>query len=305
MSFDVIIPTYKPGEKFSRLLQMMRKQTVKLNRLIIMNTEEKFWKKEFEDIYPLEVHHIKRADFDHGGTRRAAAGLSDAEFFVCMTEDAIPADDRLFEMLLAPFNDPKVGASYARQIVDAAAGEIERYTRLFNYPAKSSVKSRADIEKLGIKAYFLSDVCAMYRKSAYTEAGGFVKQAVFAEDMLMASALMDKGYCVAYAADARVIHYHEYTAAEQFHRNFDMGAGQADFDEVFGKVKSESEGVKYVKKTVAHLNKCGKPGEAVKFIWQSGAKYMGYRLGKKYKSLPKSMVLKMCSNRGYFEKVLK
>ena len=61
------------------------------------------------------------------------------------------------------------------------------------------------------------------------------------------------GYAVAYAADAKVIHSHNYSCMQQFHRNFDLGVSQAEHPEVFEGIKSESEGIKLVKQTAAHL----------------------------------------------------
>ena len=43
---DVIIPTYHPGREFSALLDRLMKQTMPVHRIIVMNTEEAFWKKE-------------------------------------------------------------------------------------------------------------------------------------------------------------------------------------------------------------------------------------------------------------------
>lgn len=35
---DVIIPTYKPDEKFDRLMKMLGEQTYPIERILIMNT---------------------------------------------------------------------------------------------------------------------------------------------------------------------------------------------------------------------------------------------------------------------------
>lgn len=40
---DVIIPTYKPGKKFPRLLKVLGPQTYPMERIIVMNTEEAYW----------------------------------------------------------------------------------------------------------------------------------------------------------------------------------------------------------------------------------------------------------------------
>ena len=40
---DVVIPTYKPDEKFDRLMQMLQKQTYPIGTILIMNTEKRFF----------------------------------------------------------------------------------------------------------------------------------------------------------------------------------------------------------------------------------------------------------------------
>ena len=42
MIIDVIIPTYKPNETFKQLVDILERQTVPINRIIVMNTEEKY-----------------------------------------------------------------------------------------------------------------------------------------------------------------------------------------------------------------------------------------------------------------------
>ena len=71
MTVDVLIPVYKPDRRFARLLQMLKKQTVLPNRIIIMNTEKAYWNADgYRDIPGMEVHHLTKEEFDHGGTWR-------------------------------------------------------------------------------------------------------------------------------------------------------------------------------------------------------------------------------------------
>ena len=39
--------------------------------------------------------------------------------------------------------------------------------------------------------------------------------------------------CIAYEAEARVLHSHNYTNMQQLRRNFDLGVSQAEHPEVF------------------------------------------------------------------------
>lgn len=301
MRFDLIIPTYKPDKKFELLLKWIGRQTRQPDRIIVINTEEDLWKKP--EVWPsqMEVTHITREAFNHGGTRKMAAQMSDAPVFVCMTQDAVPADEHVFEELLRALEDDTIGVAYARQLAGDEVGVIEKYTRRFNYPAESQIKRKADEEKMGIKTWFCSDVCAAWRKSAWLEAGGFVERTIFNEDMLMAQKLVELGYGVTYQASSRVVHAHRYTCKQQFQRNFDLGVSHCEFKEVFSLVSSESEGIRMVKKTLKYLLKTGHWYLVPELIAQSGAKYLGYRLGKMYDKMPLKLVLKLSATPSYFK----
>lgn len=304
--YDVIIPVYKPDLKLNQLIMALERQTWPAKKIILINTEKKYW----DSVYPkdevlqlgsnIELHHITEAEFNHGATRNYGAALSTAEFFVCMTDDAIPAEEHLMECLLSGFRDDSIGVSYARQLPDQDCGVIETYTRSFNYPSESRVKSAEDIETMGIKAFFASNVCAAYRKACFTKLGGFPEHTIFNEDMIFARHLLDAGYRISYAADAMVIHSHNYSGIQQFHRNFDLGVSHAEYPDVFGNVKTESEGMRLVKQTCSHLCKIGKPWLIVKLFWQSGCKYAGYFWGKRYQKLSKKMVIKCSMNKKYW-----
>ena len=308
MKVDVVIPTYKPTEHLISLFHYMSKQTVKPNKVIVINTEKEYWDKFFEpyDIlakYPfVELHHISKVEFDHGKTRNYGVSFSDAELFLMMTDDAVPEDEHLIENLVKNFENPQVGISYARQLPHDGCRIIEKYTRIFNYPPKSCLKGAKDIETLGIKAFFASNVCSMYRRKTFDELGGFINRTIFNEDMIYARRMIDAGYLIAYESKAMVKHSHNYSGRMQFKRNFDLGVSHADNPEIFGDVKSEGEGIKLVKETAKFLCKKLMPWLVVKLVYHSGCKYMGYRLGKRYKSLPTKIVYLCTMNREYFTK---
>lgn len=305
---DVIIPAYKPDRKFIGLIEKLETQSYPVNRIIVMNTEQKYWdalvyeNETWKNYSNLEVYHISRREFDHGRTRREGVRKSDAPIFIMMTQDALPADDKLIEHLIAPLAQENIAAAYARQLPGEASGPIEKYTRAFNYPAASSIKYKEDKEKLGIKTYFCSNVCAAYRREIYEKQGGFVREAIFNEDMIYAAGCIESGYGIAYAADAEVIHSHEYSNRTQFHRNFDLGVSQADHPEVFEAVKSESEGMKLVGQTAKYLRENGYTRLIFPMYVTSFYKWLGYKLGKKYKKLSHKRIIKYTMNQAYWER---
>lgn len=299
---DVIIPTYHPDENTVLLVKKLLKQTYPIRKIHIIDTETGSFPKELEQLDDrIWITRIQPKEFDHGGTRHKGAMESTAEIVVYMTQDALPANDRLIEELVKPFDQKEVAAAYARQLPNAECKVIERYTRAFNYPETSRVKSLKDLDTLGIKTFFCSDVCAAYRKSVYESLGGFEEKVIFNEDMIMAARMIQSGASVAYVAEAKVIHSHNYGCVEQFKRNFDLAVSQAEHPEVFGQVKSESEGIKLVKDTARYLIRIHKPWLIISLVVKSGFKYLGYRFGKQYRMLPKRVILACTMNKRYWE----
>lgn len=307
MKIDVIIPSFRPAGRFLELICRLETQSVCLNRIIVMNTEKKELEKlvdipDFLKKHPKVVlSHLVREEFDHGATRRAGVLRSDAEIFVCMTQDALPADEYLIENLTKALQQQSdVAAAYARQLPEEDCNVIERYTRQFNYPEQPRLKGQADIPELGIKTFFCSNVCAAYRREIYDRLGGFVERTIFNEDMIYAARAVKAGYQIAYAADARVIHSHNYTARQQFSRNFDLGVSHAQYPEIFEDVPPEGEGMKLVKRTAAYLVK-NHPLQLPRLILHSAAKLVGYRLGKSYEKLPERLVRRCSMQKNYWK----
>lgn len=305
---DVIIPTYKPDYSLLTLIDDLEKQSLRPSHIIIMNTEEKYWNKLLEETKenPLEkydniiVKHVTKAEFDHGETRNQGVALSDSDFFLMMTQDAFPRDKMLISNL-AKALDRDVAAAYARQYPKSDCNLAERYSRKFNYPNEPMRKTQEDVDKLGIKTYFCSNVCAMYRRDVYNVIGGFTHRTIFNEDMVFAGNACQRGYAIMYVPEAGVIHSHNYTCMQQFHRNFDLGVSQTDHPEIFGRIKSETEGKKMVRQTIDHFRHIGKAHLIPGYILMCGFRWMGYKLGRNYKKLPMGVV-KVCSlNKEYWK----
>ena len=319
MKVDVIIPIYKPDDTLCLLLQKLQEQTFAVHKVILINTEEAYWKAALER-YPIQqildtadysylVEHTTTAEFDHGGTRQHGAELSDADVMIFMTQDAVPADCYLVDQLVAAVTGAdeagEVAVAYARQLPNADCHIVEQYTRSFNYPDVSRRKGKADIPELGIKAFFCSDVCAAYRKDIFETLGGFYSPMIFSEDMVYAAKAIEHDYCVVYAAEAKVFHSHNYTARQQFHRNFDLAVSQKMHPEVFERVSSESEGIRLVLNTIKYLCKIKKPWLVFELGTQCVGKYTGYLLGKRYEKLSRKQILKYTTSPAFWERYWK
>ena len=289
-AFDVVIPVYRPDQKLNQLLSMLARQKRRPEKVVLMVTRERDGADSLPEAcereygLPLEVHFLDRDEFDHGGTRNRGIRYCESEIVLCMTQDAVPADERMTEELLKPFFEDFCGAkagfsgereiliSYGRQLPGKGCGAIEQYTRAFNYPDQSRVKTAEDLFSLGIKTFFASDVCCAYDREKFWFEGGFISPAIFNEDMIFAGkAVLEEDYAVAYAAQARVYHSHNYTCMQQFKRYFDLAVSQTEHPEVFGGLASEGEGIRLVKKTAAYLLKKGRPWLMPGMVYSTGS----------------------------------
>ena len=305
MKVDAVIPAYKPGHDLRELVEKLLDQTVRLGRIIIINTDREYFdEKEYLIAPAVEVVHITKNEFDHAGTRDMGLRMSDADYVLFMTMDAIPKDNYLVEKLLSGFRRAdNIAVSYARQLPKKDCNRIEQITREFNYPAQSRVQTSDDIKELGIKAYFCSDVCAMYDTSIYRSLGGFKAPAIFNEDMVYAAGALDAGYAVSYCADALVYHSHNYTGRQYYRRNFDLGVSQADHPEIFERFNVKGTGMQLVRKSLAQICRSGTPADIIRLVYYSGMKYLGFRKGKNYHKLSLESCLKHTSDKEYWNRL--
>ena len=282
MQYAVIIPTLNPGKALITLLDAVREQTVPPAEIVVMDSESADGTAEkIREMPGVRFVTVKRSEFDHGGTRDAAARTCTAPFVVFMTQDALPADRRCMEELLRPFEDPRVAAVCARQTARPEAGAAEKAVRAFRYPDENDVWGKEDISRRGVKAYLLSDVCAAYRVSAYEAVGGFRHPIETNEDMLIAADFLDAGYRLAYRGNAVVLHSHSYTLRQEYERNRKIGQFLAKYGDRFSGGSMTGEGVAMVKSVSAGLVREGKVLEVIPFWMNCAARLLGNRSGRR------------------------
>jgi rhamnosyltransferase len=211
----------------------------------------------------------------------AAEMLPNSEILLYMTQDAVLDGENALANLLAAFDDPEVGAAYGRQLPRPEANAIEAHARGFNYPAASEIRALASRERIGIKAVFLSNSFAAYRRSALMAVGGFPANVILGEDTIVAARLLLAGYKIAYVAEACAFHSHSYTLAQEFKRYFDTGVLHSRerwlIDE-FG--HASGEGKRFVLSELRYLRQQD-PWQIPSALVRTLSKFVAYQLGRK------------------------
>jgi len=300
---SIIIPTYNAQSYLPKLLESIKNQSIKDFELIIIDSSSKDKTVEIAKQYTENVVAIPQREFDHGGTRAKAAQMAKGEVLVFLTQDALPFDEFAIDNIVKIFNDEKVGAVYGRQVSYEETSHFGKHLRVFNYKDTSYKRDKRDISQYGLKTAFLSDSFAAYRKSALESIGWFKDGLILGEDTYAGAKMILAGHTLAYVAEAKVYHSHSYTVTEEFKRYFDIGVfHQCEcwiLDE-FG--RAEGEGMKYIKSEIKYLLNHGAWYLLPEFFVRNGMKYLGYKLGQKYKKIPTWLIIKLSMHHRWWEK---
>lgn len=298
---SVIIPTLNAEQYIEKLLNMVNAQTdCDEVEVIVIDSESKDRTVEIAEKLGAKVINVERSKFDHGGTRNIAWRASKGDIICFLTQDALPTNTKYLANLTKGFSDDKVMMISGRQVPREDANPVEKLTRNFNYKTESFTRTKDDLPRLGIKTYFFSDACAAYRRSILTEMGGFEEPILTDEDMLMAARVINKGYAIGYAGDAEVYHSHNFKLSYHYKRNFDVAAFLVMYDGEIESGGTTGEGMKMVLYTIKSLLKHFKIISVFRCVFESGAKFLGNRAGRKYKSLSREAILKKTTNPNYW-----
>lgn len=266
----------------NNMLKMLQKQTIKPDEIIVADSQSDDKTLDIVKQYQeVSILTIKRNEFDHGGSRDLALRKSIGDYVLFFTQDAEIGNESYIENIIKNFEDPEVAVVCGRQIAKKNARAYERLIREFNYPAVRKVRTRNDIKTMGIKAFYMSDACSAYRRTAYLKIGGFEHPILTNEDMLIACHALKNGYKTVYDPNAYVYHSHNFSCKQEFKRNKDVARFMAMHKDEFDGINVDGEGMKLVKYVSVRLLKQFKIISFIHFGFICIAKFAGNRSGRK------------------------
>lgn len=299
---SIIIPTLEAAAYLPALEDAFDAQSLQPLEVIVVDSSSVDDTASVAAEYGWRCSVIARDTFDHGGTRNLGASLASGDTLVFLTQDALPADASWLANLVAPLAEPDVAASFSRQLPRSDARPREAFTRAQNYPPEPAVFTACDVERLGIKAMFFSNVSSAIRRAVFDEVGGFAERAILNEDGYFAARLLERGYRVRYEASSCVIHSHDYGIGMQFRRYFDIGVSHVEGPSLMRDARTTGAGVRFAREQLRHLATQGAWLEAALALSEAGAKYLAYRLGRSHERLPLAWRRRLGWNARYWEK---
>lgn len=218
MKVDIICPLYN-AEKYIYNLNsaLLNQKNVSIQNIKYILTESNDCSEEILKKLNAQYEVIDKKDFSHSLVREKAVKNSNADIICFVTQDIIIENNDWLENLIKPIINDEADACYSRQI--SKFNNIEKYTREYNYPDISMIKTKEDIKLLGLNAFFFSDASSAIKREIFIKLNGYDnKKLPINEDMYIAYKLIMNNYRIKYCADSVVYHSHNFTLKELYDR---------------------------------------------------------------------------------------
>lgn len=280
VKIDIICPLYNAEKYIDKLHDSFLKQKqVNINEIKYILTEcgdntEKILKKR-----KIKYKKIPKKDFSHSLVRERASINSSSDVLVFVTQDVVIKDDLWLYNLVKDIDDKNIVASYSRQLTKY--NNIEKYTRESNYPDKDVIKSKDDIEKLGLKTFFFSDASSAINTKLFKKLNGYDnKDLPISEDMYIAYKIIMNGYKIKYCSNSIVYHSHNFTLREIYDRYKLTGKffKENSYLDQYGTTGSGANLAKYILKRIFQEKRFNL---LLRYPFDMGARFIGMKVGKK------------------------
>jgi rhamnosyltransferase len=284
MSVDIICPLYNAENYVENLQNAIEMQNtyedVKNIRYIITkgndNTEELVSKiSKYNNKVVFKI--IEPKEFSHSLTREKEAFKCESDILVFITQDIFIEKCDWLNNLVRPIINNEADATYSRQICNDKK-TIEYYTRKKNYPLESKIKTKNDIQTLGINTFFYSDASSAIKRDVFIKINGYDgKRLPTNEDMYIAHKLITNGYKIKYCADSQVVHSHRFTLKETFKRYKLYGQFLKQESQI--NIKSTEAGSSLAKFIIINSLKDKNIYVLIKFVPDMLARVLGMKVG--------------------------
>lgn len=280
MKVDIICPLYEAENYILNLNDSLLKQeNVNINKIQYVLTKSKDNSEKILKENKLNYILIDKKDFSHSLTREKEAMKSKSDIIVFISQDIVIENTDYLYNLVNPIINGEADACYSRQLTKF--DNIEKYTRESNYPDKSIIKTKDDIEKLGLKTFFFSDASSAINTKVFKKLNGYDgKNLPINEDMYFAYKLIMNGYKIKYCADSVCYHSHNFKLKELYDRYKLTGRffKENSYIDDFGTNKSGGGLAKYIlKRAIKDKN----IKVLIRFVPDMAARYIGMKAGKR------------------------
>lgn len=225
---SIVIPTKNGGQLFHDVLKKLREQDYAGSiEIVVIDSGSTDKTLEYAHEFGAKIKVIPPKSFNHGLTRNEGIKLSSGQIIVLITQDAVPANNKLIDRLVSTFNCHKIGGVYAQQLARSEADVLTK-RHLKNWlTGRTEVEVRQMEDKITYeqlspfdkyKFCNFDNVCSAIRRSTWEEVP-FI-QNEFGEDIEWCLRALEAGWKIAYQPQAIVIHSHNRSVVYEYKRTY-------------------------------------------------------------------------------------
>lgn len=198
---SVVIRAYNEGQNIGRLLKGLQQQTVQVDEIILVDSGSTDDTVAIAEAAGCAVVHIAKHEFSFGRALNRGCAAASGEILLFASAHVYPVYDTYVEHIVAAFDRSGVGIAYGRQVGDERTKFSESRVMLKWFPAENIWDQGHPFSNNANAAVLKS----LWQQSPYDES------LTGLEDLDFAQKAIDKGFKIAYVADAPVVHVHEET----------------------------------------------------------------------------------------------
>lgn len=279
IKIDIICPLYNAEKYIDKLhASFLKQKQVNINEIKYILTESMDNTEKILKMKKIKYKKIPKRSFSHSLVREEAAMGSSSDILVFVTQDVVIEDDLWLYNLTKDIVKNKCEAAFSRQITKY--NNIEKYTREKNYPEKSYIVSKNDLDTMGLRTFFFSDASSAINTRIFKKLNGYDnKNLPISEDMYIAYKIIMNGYKIKYVADSVVYHSHDFKLKELYDRYKLTGKffKQNSYLDNYGTNKSGGGLAMHIlKRAIQDKN----VKVLIRFPFDMGARFIGMKVGK-------------------------
>ena len=196
---SVVIRAYNEGAHIGRLLKGLAQQTVKPDEIILVDSGSTDDTVAIARSAGCRIVDIDKSEFSFGRALNRGCAVAGGDILLFVSAHVYPVYDTYIQHIVSAFNRDGVAIVYGRQVGDERTKFSESRVMLKWFPNQNIWDQDHP---------FSNNANAAVLKSLW-ESMPYDETLTGLEDLDFAKKALDKGYKIAYVADAPVVHVHE------------------------------------------------------------------------------------------------
>jgi len=199
ISVSIVIRSFNEEKYIGKLLSGIIQQTYQDFEIILVDSGSTDATLSIAARYPVRIISITPEEFSFGRSLNLGCEVAQGEYLVIVSAHVYPVHKDWLEQLLKPFNMPQVALVYGKQ----RGNEITKYSehQVFSkwFPEQSNYNQDHP---------FCNNANAAVRRWLWQKFP-YDDQLTGLEDLAWSKQIIKSGYCIAYSAEAEIIHVHD------------------------------------------------------------------------------------------------